>query len=179
MGLLDNHAKLLQFFSVANKVTGRKKLQKIIYILQQCEVPFEEKYEFHFYGPYSEELTLRVEELCNLGFVEEQKEEKSSYHQYHYTITTKGESFLTQFQMDMPDIKEMTMLLQERSSRFLELVSTMLFFYQSSKEEIIEKVHTVKPKQKYTDEELTEAFRFIEKLSKNRVTKNVQTNVLQ
>ncbi|MFS0750260.1 YwgA family protein [Oceanobacillus sp. 1P07AA] len=163
--MLDNHAKLLQFFSVANQVTGRKKLQKMIYILQQCKVPFEEKYEFHFYGPYSEELTLRIEELCNLGFVQEQKEEKSSYHQYHYTITDKGKSFLTQFQMDLPDIGKMIPLLQEKSSRFLELVSTMFFFCQSSKEEIIEKVHTVKPKQKYTDEEITEAFQFMDELT--------------
>ncbi|GLO67703.1 YwgA family protein [Oceanobacillus kimchii] len=163
--MLDNHAKLLQFFSVANQVTGRKKLQKMIYILQQCEVPFEEKYEFHFYGPYSEELTLRVEELCNLGFVEEQKEEKSSYHQYHYTITDKGESFLTQFEMDMPDIGEMITLLQEKSSRFLELMSTMFFFCHSSKEEIIKKVHTVKPKQKYTDEEIKEAFQLMDELT--------------
>lgn len=179
MDLLDNHAKLLQFFSVANQVTGRKKLQKMIYILQQCEVPFEEKYEFHFYGPYSEELTLRVEELCNLGFVKEEKEEKSSYHQYHYTITDKGESFLTQFQMDMPEIGDRIQLLQEKSSRFLELVSTMFFFHPSSNEEIVEKVHTVKPKQKYTDEEFEEAFQFIAHLKKNRVTKNIEDNMLQ
>lgn len=74
--MLDNHAKLLYFFSKAKQVTGRKKLQKMIYILQQCRVPFEEKYQFHFYGPYSEELTLRVEELCNLNFLNEEKEEK-------------------------------------------------------------------------------------------------------
>lgn len=136
----------------------------MIYILQQCRVPFEEKYEFHFYGPYSEELTLRVEELCNLGFLNEQKEEKSSYHQYHYKITDDGESFLTQFEMDMPDITEMIDLLQAKSSRFLELVSTMFYFRHSSKQKIVEKVHTVKPKQKYTDEEITEAFQFIDVL---------------
>src|SRR5690625_360724 len=60
--MLTNHAKLMQFFSIASEVTGRKKRQKMIYILQQCHVPFEEKYRFHIYGPYSEELTLRSEE---------------------------------------------------------------------------------------------------------------------
>ena len=65
--MLENHAKLMQFFSSTDEIVGRKKLQKMIYILKKCEIPFEERYQFHFYGPYSEELTLRVEEMCNLG----------------------------------------------------------------------------------------------------------------
>ena len=47
--MLNNHAKLIRFFSEANGITGRKKLQKMIYILQKCDIPFEEKYQFHFY----------------------------------------------------------------------------------------------------------------------------------
>ncbi|GIO25291.1 YwgA family protein [Oceanobacillus sp. J11TS1] len=162
--MLDNHAKLLYFFSKANQITGRKKLQKMIYILQQCRVPFEEKYQFHFYGPYSEELTLRVEELCNLNFLNEEKEEKSNYHQYHYTITEDGAAFLNQFEVNMPEMEDRISALQACSARFLELVSTVLYFAYLSKEEIIEKVHTVKPKLKYTKEEMDQAFRFIEEI---------------
>lgn len=162
--MLDNHAKLLYFFSKAKQVTGRKKLQKMIYILQQSHVPFEEKYQFHFYGPYSEELTLRVEELCNLHFLNEEKEEKSNYHQYHYSITEDGQTFLNQFEVNMPDIEDGINLLQDCSARFLELVSTVLYFSYLSREEIIDKVHTVKPKLKYTDEEMDEAFRFVDVL---------------
>lgn len=159
--MLNNHAKIMQFFSVAKEVTGRKKLQKMIYILQKCEIPFEEKYQFHFYGPYSEELTLRVEELCNLGFLQEEKEDKSNYYQYHYHVTTAGEDFLSQFSLEMPDMTGKVALLKEKSSRFLELVSTMLFFDDLSLEETIEKVHVVKPKQKYSDKEMEEAIHFI------------------
>ncbi|WP_080872308.1 YwgA family protein [Oceanobacillus timonensis] len=162
--MLDNHAKLLYFFSQAKQVTGRKKLQKMIYILQQNRVPFEEKYQFHFYGPYSEELTLRVEELCNLHFLDEEKEEKSNYHQYHYTITEDGQTFLNQFEVNMPDLQGQINHLQNCSARFLELVSTMLYFSYLSKEEIIDKVHTVKAKLKYTEEEMNEAFQFVEEL---------------
>src|SRR5699024_6984368 len=71
--MLTNHGKLLHFFIEANEVTGRKKLQKMIYILQVCGIPFGEKFHYHFYGPYSEELSLRVEELCNLGFLKEDR----------------------------------------------------------------------------------------------------------
>ncbi|MFD1361606.1 YwgA family protein [Lentibacillus salinarum] len=162
--MLTNHAKLMQFFAAANDVSGRKKLQKMIYILQKCDVPFEEKYQFHFYGPYSEELSLRIEELCNLGFIAEEKETKRHYEQYHYAITPDGNAFLQQFQMDMPDMTEQIALLKCKSSRFLELVSTILYFEGLPADEVVEKVHTVKPKQKYTDEELDEAFQFINQI---------------
>ncbi|MFD2750846.1 YwgA family protein [Virgibacillus siamensis] len=165
--MLTNHAKLMQFFSVAQDISGRKKLQKMIYILQQCHVPFEEKYQFHFYGPYSEELSLRVEELCNLGFIAEEKEERSNYFQYNYTITDDGKAFLNQFKMDMPEMTTQVARLQEKSSRFLELVSTMLFFNDLPVNQLIEKIHTVKPKQKYTDEEISDAQSFITSLREN------------
>ncbi|MFD1852226.1 YwgA family protein [Oceanobacillus bengalensis] len=159
--MLDNHAKIMQFFSVAQEVTGRKKMQKMIYILQKSGVPFEEKYNFHFYGPYSEELTLRIEELCNLGFLNEVKEDKSNYYQYNYTITDDGMRFLQQFSLDMPDYREKVDKLKMKSSRFLELVATMFFFDDLPIEETVEKVHTVKPKQKYSEEEINEAIQFI------------------
>ncbi|ASK62038.1 hypothetical protein CFK37_07635 [Virgibacillus phasianinus] len=164
--MLTNHAKLMHFFEVAKEVTGRKKLQKMIYILQKCKVPFEEKYQFHFYGPYSEELTLRTEELCNLGFINEVKEEKSNYYQYNYTITENGQDFLNQFTLDMPEIVGQVELLKGKSSRFLELVSTMLYFDDLPGAEVVEKVHIVKPKQNFTEDEIKDAWQFIKVVRK-------------
>lgn len=164
--MLINHAKLMHFFKIAKEVTGRKKLQKMIYILQKCKVPFEEKYQFHFYGPYSEELTLRTEELCNLGFINEVKEDKSNYYQYNYTITENGQAFLEQFTLDMPEIEGQVGLLKGKSSRFLELVSTMLYFDDLSRDDVVKKVYTVKPKQNFTDNEVKDAWEFIETLNK-------------
>lgn len=166
--MLTNHAKLMHFFHIAKEVTGRKKLQKMIYILQKCKVPFEEKYQFHFYGPYSEELTLRTEELCNLGFINEVKEDKSNYYQYNYTITESGQAFLGQFKLDMPEIDEQVTLLKNKSSRFLELVSTMMYFDDLSRDDVARKIHTVKPKQNFTDDEINEAWVFIELLKQGQ-----------
>lgn len=159
--MMTNHARLMQFFSVAKEITGRKKMQKMIYILQKSDVPFEEKFHFHFYGPYSEELTLRVEELYNLGLLDETKEDKGNYSQYHYTITSEGETFLNQFAVEMPAIADRVALLQHRSSRFLELVATMLYFDDLSFDVMVEKIHRVKGKQNYTDEEMQNALSVI------------------
>ncbi|HLR62846.1 MAG TPA: YwgA family protein [Lentibacillus sp.] len=159
--MLTNHARLMQFFSEADEITGRKKLQKMIYILQKCHMPFEEKYQFHFYGPYSEELSLRVQELCNLGFIAEEKESVRNYIQYHYQLTDDGRAFLNQFHLDMPDMSEQIHMLKARSSRFLELLSTMLYFEGLTMDKLTDKIHTVKPKQNYTDAEIDEAVQFI------------------
>ncbi|MFC4558118.1 YwgA family protein [Virgibacillus kekensis] len=163
--MLANHAKLIQFFAAASEVSGRKKMQKMIYILQKFRAPFEEKFQFHFYGPYSEELSLRIEELCNLGFIDEKKEDKSNYSQYHYGITEAGQDFLNQFKTNMPDITEQIELLNGKSARFLELVSTMLYFDHLPEAERVEKIHMVKPKQKFTDEEIGEALNFIKTMN--------------
>ncbi|HLR81318.1 MAG TPA: YwgA family protein [Bacillota bacterium] len=164
--MLTNHAKLLHFFIEANEVTGRKKLQKMIYILQVCGIPFGEKFHYHFYGPYSEELSLRVEELCNLGFLKEDREDKSNYIQYHYQITREGVDFLQQFSLEMPEMSQKIGLLQQQSARFLELVATMLYFKDDlPPNEVEKKISVVKPKQNYSPTELKTAWQFIERMS--------------
>ena len=70
--MLNDHAKLMQAVMVSGEIIGRKKLQKMIYIAKKVAFPFHERFQFHFYGPYSEELTLWVEELCNMGFRSEE-----------------------------------------------------------------------------------------------------------
>ncbi|MBM7551814.1 YwgA family protein [Thalassobacillus pellis] len=162
--MLENHTKLMHFFASSGEIIGRKKLQKIIYILKKCEVPFEERFQFHFYGPYSEELTLRVEELCNLGFLKETKEEKKNYYQYRYLLTEAGRRFLDHYHLELPEMGEQIAEMKERSSRFLELVSTILYFEYLPHGEINEKVLSVKSKQNYTDEEMTDAWEFIRKM---------------
>ena len=64
--MLQDHANIVRFIAAAEGITGRKKLQKMMYIAKKLDYPVKEKYEFHMYGPYSEELTVRVEELCNI-----------------------------------------------------------------------------------------------------------------
>lgn len=159
--LFEHHAKLLKVLEEAHEVVGRKKLQKIVYIAKKLHYPFSEKYNFHFYGPYSEELTLRIEELGNLGFLNEQKEKKGGYFQYRYTLTEQGKQFLQQYQLEMPSLEGYIERVNDQSSRFLELVSTILYFDNLPKEQVKEKVFTLKRKQNYSDEEIDEAYDYI------------------
>lgn len=116
------------------------------------------------FGPYSEELTLRIEELCNLGFLKEEKEIMASYEQYRYTLTNEGKSFIQLYERNIPHLEELVEKMNEESSRFLELVSTLLYFDDLPHEEAKEKVLSVKKKQNYTEEEMERAFCYIDEL---------------
>ncbi|WP_085522580.1 YwgA family protein [Tuberibacillus sp. Marseille-P3662] len=162
--MLEDHAKLLTLFSHAGEVVGRKKLQKILYILKKMDYPFQQKYQFHFYGPYSEELTLQIEELGNLGFVQETREEKGGYHQYRYVLTESGEEFLGHYDIELPDIQTLIHQLNGQNSRFLELISTMLFFDELDEASLVNKVQVVKKKQNYTMEEIQSGLDYLKQL---------------
>jgi len=164
--LLKDHVRIMSALSASGEIVGRKKLQKMIYIAKKLSFPFQEKFQFHFYGPYSEELTLRVEELFNLGFIEEVKEKKGGYYQYRYKITENGEEFLHLYETEMPFLKECLTSMNEQNARYLELVSTVLYFDNLPKAEVIEKINKVKAKQRYTEEEINQAYEYIEELKK-------------
>jgi len=159
----------MNIFAVSGEIIGRKKLQKIVYIAKKLHFPFQEKFEFHFYGPYSEELTLRVEGLCNFGFINEVKEEKSGYVHYKYRMTEAGQEFLEAYEMDLTNLKECLEKMNEKNARFLELVSTVLYFESLEKPEVEEKIHILKSEQSYTKEEIEEAYAYIEELKKMTV----------
>ena len=162
--MFKDHARIIHAISTAGEISGRKKLQKIVYIAKKLDFPFKEKYQFHFYGPYSEELTLRIEELCNMGYLNEVREKRAGYYQYCYSVTDAGQDFLSMQEVDMPAIKDCLLDMNEQNSRFLELVSTVLFFDTLGKDEVTEKIFTLKSKQKYTLEEIDQAYAYIEQL---------------
>jgi uncharacterized protein YwgA len=162
--LFKDHAKIIYAIAAVGEIAGRKKLQKMIYIAKKISFPFHEKFQFHFYGPYSEELTLRIEELCNMGYLNESKEKKNGYHQYCYSLTESGKEFLQLQKLDMHNLEACLSDMNEQNARFLELVSTILYFENLQREEVEEKIFTLKSKQKYTTEEITEAYAYIDRL---------------
>lgn len=162
--MLKDHAKVMQAVLAAGEIVGRKKLQKMIYIAKKMDFPFQERFQFHFYGPYSEELTLRVEELCNMGFLNEVKEKKGGYYQYRYTLTDSGKEFLSLNEVEMPFLDGCLVDMNDQNARFLELVSTVLYFDNLPKEEVTNKVFTLKSSQRYTEAEIDEAYQYIDTL---------------
>ncbi|MFC4713133.1 YwgA family protein [Planococcus dechangensis] len=162
--MLQEHARIVDFIATAEGVTGRKKLQKMIYIMKKLNVPFAEKYAFHIYGPYSEELTARIEELCDMGFLSEALEDKGSYVQYKYTVTSEGIEFRNAIGASFLKHPQAAALLNAKSGRFLELTATLLYFDHLDREAQIAKLHSVKGKLNFTEAEIEEAFLFLGEL---------------
>ncbi|WP_059104182.1 YwgA family protein [Shouchella shacheensis] len=162
--MLTEHMKLMALFSMTGEVVGRKKLQKMVYIAKKAGIPFSERYHFHRFGPYSDELTVRMEELCNLGFVEEMTEDKGHYSQYRYQLSEEGRTFLEMYGLDMPLFPQLAESLNEQSARFLELVSTMLYFSETEETERKERIQKLKRKQNYTEADFAEATTYIRNL---------------
>ena len=136
----------------------------MVYIAKKMNFPYQEKYQFHMFGPYSEELTLRVEELCNMDSISEKMEDKGSYVQYTYACTEEGRQFLSTMSTHHENLDQCIDRLNIKSSRFLEMVSTLLYFDYLPREEQIEKLHVVKGKLNFSETEIEEAFAFIEDL---------------
>ncbi|MFC4736460.1 YwgA family protein [Bacillus daqingensis] len=163
--MLLEHAKLLAMLKNTGSIAGRKKLQKMVYIAKRMKQPFREKFQFHMYGPYSEELTLQVEEMCNASFVEEVKEKISGYYQYRYSLSDKGESFLhAVLDEEEPIDSQLMQELNGCSSKFLELVSTVLYFDELPREQVEEKIYRLKARQNYQEADIEDAYAFIQKL---------------
>lgn len=163
--MLKEHAKLLYLIEQAGAVCGRKKLQKIVYIAKRCGYDFGERFQFHFYGPYSEELSMKLAELHNLGFIQEQWEEKGGYTQYVYRIQEKGAEFLRLYPVEMEGLAVLVQQLNQHSARFLELVATLLYFDHLPRKERLAKLHQMKSRQQYTEKEIDEALALLDQLA--------------
>lgn len=159
--MLSGHARILRLVELLGEVTGRKKLHKMVFIAKKMQIDFDVRFQYHMYGPYSEELTVRVDELCGLGLLDEQKESKGAIDLYRYTINETGRAYLRQRHVDLGGGERLFLRLNEENSRFLELVSTILFFDYLPDDEMRAKVLTLKSKQRYSEEEFDKALEFI------------------
>lgn len=162
--MLKRHAKIIRLIEVVGEVSGRKKLQKMVYIAKYLKIDFDERFEFHMYGPYSEELTLRVDELCNMGLVDEHMESKGAIQLYRYSLNEVGRDFLRFHEVDFGQGERAILRMNEENSRFLELVSTILYFRNLPFEEMKAKIFTFKSKQRYTEEEIHKGLALVTEL---------------
>ncbi|MBM7840599.1 uncharacterized protein YwgA [Alkalihalobacillus xiaoxiensis] len=154
--MLTNHLHLLSFFAITGEAIPKSKIQKMAYIAKQMGMPLNERYHFHRNGPYSEALTVRIEELCNLHFLEEKREKGSvTYH-----LTTQGQTFLDQFHFSPNAFESLCQRLNHCSNVSLEIMSSILYFEQRDGHagNFIERARSI-----YEERELTDAMNSLEK----------------
>jgi len=127
-----NQKMLLHLISVGKVIKGRKKLQKIVYILKKLGIPFSEKFKLYHFGPYSIDLQLEVDELVSLGMVDEKWEGNLCV----YCINNR-ENSLKESSLIRADIVN---ILNEKDTSLLELLSTYLYLIEMEGDEEIAKM---------------------------------------
>lgn len=128
-------AKLVQW---AGTLNSRKRLQKVVFLLQASGCPFEADYTLHHYGPYSQEVARLSDEMVQVGLLEESSEPNQVGVQYSYDLTPGAVTELAQLEKT-PTGKKLAKpldpfeakakeLLNDTDLWLLEVTSTMVYF---------------------------------------------------
>lgn len=121
----------------AGTLRARKRMQKVVYLLQAAGCPLGADYRLHRFGPYSQEVAQLSDELAGLGVLQEERIENTAGQQYNYTLTEEGAKALAdaertpsakEMRAAMAGFEEQARQLFSADLRELEVASTMAYF---------------------------------------------------
>lgn len=118
------YQQLAELISMAGGIDGRKKLQKIVFILKNKGAPFQEKFSYHYFGPYSAELQLEIDDMATRGIIQEIQ----SGPGYRYTV---GPNALDIEDCTLQSYSDLVARLNSLPPTILELLAT--FYYLQAK----------------------------------------------
>lgn len=131
-------AKLVQW---AGTLDTRKRMQKVVYLLQAAGCPFDADFFLHRYGPYSQDVAQLTDMLVRMNVFREIEKENRKGRQYGYELTDYGREQLEQIE-SRPDIQRLreqispyeTRLqsLLETDLRTLEVASTIAYYHHKN-----------------------------------------------
>ena len=97
------------------KIEGRKRFQKIVFLLKEkYKIPFSYRFLKYYFGPYSYELQMDLSNLIDMGY----KTEKYDGLMYSYELTEKGKETLDSLLKENPH-------LQERSKKLNKIIKKL------------------------------------------------------
>ncbi|MGP1345956.1 MAG: hypothetical protein ACTS3F_04710 [Phycisphaerales bacterium] len=117
---------------------GRKRMQKVIYFLQQVGCPIGAEYTLHHYGPYSRCVANITDEMVAEGLL---LERGGGGGQYEYELDAKTRSMIDQARACQGEsvsafekFKQMAVELLQEDLWTLELGSTILYFFRTQRD---------------------------------------------
>lgn len=166
---MESYRGIASLLGVTGKVSGRKKLQKLVYLAKEMGFPYlEQPFDYYLYGPYSESLANQIQELVVLGGVVEERSSTMHGHKtFAYSLTSIAHRYFREDIESVEHLRPGIELLMDRDARFLELVATLRFLLKSGldQEEAVIEVRTRKQDQAYREDECREALAFLDQLS--------------
>lgn len=120
--------QIAQLLCVLKRVEGRKKMQKLVHILQELGHPFTERFDYSYYGMYSQQLRSELDVLEAEKLIVEEAKTNGLGDTYTFKSTPELEKFLEEVEADTePKWKKLAESLNSLSAQILEGVSTILF----------------------------------------------------
>ena len=115
--------------------SGRKRLQKVVFFLQQAGCDLQCQYTLHFFGPYSRDVADTCDEMVAAGLVEETGGPKKGSMQYAYKLKPNILKLVNEApEPQVQRFSELGKQLIGADLWQLELGSTILFFHRQSRD---------------------------------------------
>lgn len=160
--MFSDYGLIARLVDMAGGIDGRKKLQKLVFILKHVGVPFTEDFRFHLYGPYSEALAAKVVEMVELGVLTEAKvETPNGFPTYRYALKPGHRTALLDpgAYRALDAYQDLIEELASMDARRLELLATLLYLrdHGYGVAQLPAKVRDLKAEQEFSDEEIHRA----------------------
>ena len=92
-------ARLVQWAEdIGGQLKSRKKMQKVVFLLQCAGCPFNAEYSLHHYGPYSAEVAQLTDELVQIGVLNEESSVNHVGRQFSYRLTDQAKEAVAAFE---------------------------------------------------------------------------------
>ena len=134
-----NRYQLAKIIDWAGTLRWRKRMQKLIFLLQAAGCPLDADYDFHKYGPYSQDVARLTDELTREGLLEEEVQRHRFGEHYCYTLSQKTKQQMTDYEEStrgseqvrrMDQFAALARSMCETDPRELEVSSIIVFFRQ-------------------------------------------------
>ncbi len=85
-----NRYQLGKIVGWAGTLHSRKRMQKLVFLLQAAGCPLDVDYDLHHYGPYSEDLARLTDLMVDERLLEERMEVRPYGEQYSYRLSPES-----------------------------------------------------------------------------------------
>jgi uncharacterized protein YwgA len=137
MKVMDRY-QLTKLVEWADHLKSRKRMQKVVYLLQCAGAPLEADYELHYYGPYSFDVAQLTNELVQIGVLVEDTDATGSGKQYNYRIAPERLPTIRNYEetpagidahREILPFEALAKRLFDKSIAELEYAATIAYFY--------------------------------------------------
>jgi uncharacterized protein YwgA len=118
-------------------VHSRKRMQKLIFLLQAAGCPLETDYDLHHYGPYSQDLARLTDEMVREKLLEERVEAHPYGERYSYALAEASRRQIDEYEAgpkgaqtaaQIAAFEPLARALDQADLRELEVAATVVFF---------------------------------------------------